>query len=118
MLTALLGRVPGSRGAVFCDHEGESVELVIGDDALSEYEMKVYGAQLAAPWLSVRETAHERGAGALLELEASCGAGSLLCRSLPDGYYVVLLIGRGARRAPASFQLRSAAEEIAREIRA
>lgn len=116
MLTTLLGRVPGSRGAVFCDHEGESVELAVGDDALSEYDMKVYGAQLAAPWLSVQQAARERGAGALLEMEASCGAGSLLCRSLPEGYYVVLLIGPGARRASASFALRSAAAEIAAEI--
>ena len=116
MLTALLGRVPGSRGAVFCDHEGESVELAVGDSGLSEYDMKVYGAQLAAPWLSAQERARDIGAGALLELEASCGAGALLCRSLPDGYYVVLLIGPHARRAPASFALRAAAAEIAQEI--
>jgi len=116
MLTALVGRVPGARGAIFCDHEGESVELVVRDSALSEYEMKVFGAQLAAVWLSVQGSAGERGAGPLLELQAGCAAGSLICRSLPEGYYVVLLIGRGAPLSAAAFELRNAAKEIAREI--
>ena len=116
MLTALVGRVPGALGAVFCDHEGESVDLVVADSAISEYEMKVYGAQVAAAWLSTKESAAERGAGPLLELQAACAAGSLLCRSLPDGYYVVLVLGARAPIAPAAFELRAAAAEIAREI--
>jgi hypothetical protein len=116
MLTALVERVAGARGAVLCDREGESVELVIGDPALSPYEMRVFGAQLAAVSLAVQEAGRERGAGALLELAAGCAAGSLLCRTLPEGYYVVLLVGRGAPRATASFELGSAAAEMAPEI--
>lgn len=116
MLTALVGRVPGARGAVFCDVEGESVELVVRDSDLGEYEMKVVGAQMAAVWLSVQTGARERGAGVLLELQAGCAEGSLLCRALPDGYYVVLLVGRGSPLAPAAFELRSVAAEMAREI--
>jgi hypothetical protein len=116
MLTSLVGRVPGARGAVFCDREGEAVELVVSDTAISEYEMKVFGAQLAAPWLAVQAGAAERGAGGLLELQAGCAAGSLLCCALPEGYYVVLLVGRGSPASPAAFQLRSAAAEIAQEI--
>jgi len=116
MLTTLVGRVPGARGAVFCDFEGESVELVVRDSGLSEYEMKVFGAQVAAVWLSVQTGAREHGAGALLELRTACDGGALLCQALPDGYYVVLLVSRGAPLAPAAFALRSAAVEIAREI--
>jgi predicted regulator of Ras-like GTPase activity (Roadblock/LC7/MglB family) len=116
LLTALVGRVSGARGAVFCDAEGESVALVIRDSLLSDYEMKVFGAQLAAVWLTVQTGARERGAGALLELQAGCAGGSLLCRALPDGYYVVLLVGRGVALAPAAFELRRAAAELAQEI--
>jgi predicted regulator of Ras-like GTPase activity (Roadblock/LC7/MglB family) len=116
MLTALLGRVPGARGAVFCDVEGESVAQVVRDSLLSEYEMKVFGAQIAALWLTAQTGARERGAGAVLELQAGCAKGSLLCRALPEGYYVVLLVGRGAPLAPAAFELRAAAAEMAREI--
>jgi len=116
MLTTLVDRVPQARGAVFCDHEGESVEVVIRDSSLPEYEMKVAGAQLAAVWLSLQESARKCGAGALLELQVGCAAGSLVTRSLPDGYYVVLLVGRGGLGASAAFALRSAAREIAAEL--
>jgi len=113
MLTSLVERAPGARGAIFCDYEGESVELVLRDAQLSEYEMKVFGAQLASVWSDLSTTAKENGAGALVELRVGCAEGSLLCRSLPDGYYVVLLVARGAPSASAAFALRSTAGEIA-----
>jgi len=116
MLTSLVERVSGARGAVFCDHEGESVEVVIRDAALSEYEMKVVGAQLASVWADLTASARERGAGATIELRLGCSAGTLLCRSLPEGYYVVLLVGMGVPGAPAAFALRAAAADIAMEL--
>jgi hypothetical protein len=116
MLASLVERVSQARGAVFCDHEGESVELVIRDSTLAEYEMKVAGAQLAAIWLNLHDTVSGCGAGAVLELQVACAAGTLLCRSLPDGYYVVLLLGRGGSGASAAFALRSAARQIAAEL--
>ena len=51
-------------------------------------------------WLSVQTGARERGAGALLELRTGCEGGTLLCRALPDGYYVVLLVSRGTPTGP------------------
>ena len=113
MLTTLVERVAGARGAVFCDHEGESVELVQRDPQLSEYELKIAGAQLAAVWLYLQESSSQSGIGPVQELQVSCTSGSLICRSLPDGYYVVLLIGPGAPIAPAGFELRATAAEIA-----
>ena len=116
MLTTLVERAPGARGAIFCDSEGESVELVLRDSQLSEYEMKVFGAQLAAVWMGLTTTAKDHGAGALVEVRVACPHGTLLCRSLPDGYYVVLLIGRGAPSGAASFRLRETALEMAAEL--
>src|SRR5712664_3065817 len=85
MLTTLVERVAGARVAVFCDHEGESVELVQRDPQLSEYELKIAGAQLAAVWLSLQESSSQSGIGPVQELQVSCASGSLICRSLPDG---------------------------------
>jgi predicted regulator of Ras-like GTPase activity (Roadblock/LC7/MglB family) len=113
MLTTLVERVAGARGAVFCDHEGESVELVLRDPHLSEYEMKIAGAQLAAVWMSLQDSSSQSGTGPMQELHVSCASGSLICRSLPDGYYLVLLVGPGAPIAPAGFALRAIAAEIA-----
>ncbi|HUJ27975.1 MAG TPA: hypothetical protein VLW85_18265, partial [Myxococcales bacterium] len=54
MLDELLAQAPGARGAVFCDFEGEFVELVIRDPALTDYDMKVYGAHMAAAWMNLQ----------------------------------------------------------------
>ncbi|HEY6910563.1 MAG TPA: roadblock/LC7 domain-containing protein [Myxococcales bacterium] len=115
-LTTLVERARGARGAIFCDQEGESVELVVRDRALSEYDMKVFGAQLAAVWLDLQANSRECGAGGIVELRLWCEEGTLLCRSLPEGYYVVLLVAKGAPSAPAAFLLRNAAGEMAREM--
>ena len=116
MLSTLLERAPGARGAVFCDFEGEHVELVIRDPGLSEYDMKVFGAQMAASWLRLQEHATEHGAGAIVELRLGCSGGTLLCRSLRDGYYVVLLVSPGPPSALAAFELQNIAVEISSEL--
>jgi predicted regulator of Ras-like GTPase activity (Roadblock/LC7/MglB family) len=116
MLTALVERVPGARGAVFCDHEGESVAQVAREGTVSEYDMKVFGAQIAALWVGLQESARGCGAGAIVELRVGCAGGSLFCRSLPDGYYVVLLTGPHGGGGRATFELRQAAAEIATEL--
>jgi hypothetical protein len=115
-LTTLVERAQGARGAIFCDHEGESVELVVRDGGLSQYDMKVLGAQLAAAWLSLQGNSSERGAGGILELRLWCAEGTLLCRTLREGYYVVLLVAKGAPSAPAAFLLGEAAREMSGEI--
>jgi predicted regulator of Ras-like GTPase activity (Roadblock/LC7/MglB family) len=116
MLTALVERVPGARGAVFCDHEGESVAQAVRAGTVSEYDMKVFGAQIAALWVNLQGSTRECGAGAMVELRVGCAGGSVFCRSLPDGYYVVLLTGPSAGGGRAAFELRATAAEIAKEL--
>jgi hypothetical protein len=113
MLTSLVERAPGARGAIFCDYEGESVALAVRDAALPEYDLKVFGAQLAAVWLTLRTDASEGGGGTVAELRVGCASGTLLCRSLPDGYYVALLVAAGAPPSPAAYALRATAKELA-----
>lgn len=113
MLSSLVERAPGARGAVFCDYEGEFVALVVRDPLLSEYDLKVFGAQLAAAWLDLENHSTERGAGGIVELRLGCAGGTLLCRALRDGYYVVLVIESGRPSAHAAFELCHTAAEIA-----
>src|SRR5439155_11147204 len=68
MLTSLVERTPGARGAVFCDFEGEFVELVVRDQSLTDYDMKIFGAQMAAAWLNLQNNSSERGAGGIVEM--------------------------------------------------
>ena len=116
MLSSLVERAPGARGAVFCDYEGEFVELVVRDPALSAYDMRVFGAQMAAAWLTLNTNSSERGAGGIVELRLGCQGGTLLCRSLRDGYYVVLVVKGGQPSAHAAFELQHAAAEIAAQL--
>ncbi len=116
MLSSLVERAPGARGAVFCDYEGEFVELVVRDPSLSEYEMRVFGAQMAAAWLSLETNSSQCGAGGILELRLGCAGGTLLCRSLRDGYYVVLVVAPGTPSAHAAFELRHAAAEMSSQF--
>jgi hypothetical protein len=116
MLSTLVERAPGARGAVLCDHEGEFVELVVRDPGLSAYDMRVFGAQIAAAWLNVGTRATEHGAGGIVELRLTCAGGTLLCRSLRDGYYALLLVERGVPSAAAAFELQATVSQLADEL--
>lgn len=116
MLSDLVERAKGARGAVFCDFEGEFVDLVVRDPSLSEYDMRVLGAQMAAVWLNLQNGASERGAGGAVEMRLGCSGGTLLCRGMRDGYYVVLLISQGAPSGPAAFALQSTASAMSSEL--
>ena len=114
LLKDLVTRAAGARGAVFCDHEGEFVQLVIQDPALTDYDLRCYGAHLAATWLSLQSGLG--GAGGIVELKIDCDGGALLCRALRDGYYLVLLLAHGAATASAAFEMRRVAEAVSREL--
>ena len=116
LLQELVTRAPGARGAVFCDHEGEFVHLVIHDPKLTAYDMRCYGAHLASTWLNLESGSTQGGAGGIIELKIDCTGGTLLCRGLTAGYYLVLLLARGVATAPAAFQLRRVAGEVSREM--
>jgi len=116
MLASLVDRVRGSRGAIVCDYEGEFVGLVIRDQGLTEYDLRVVGAQVAAAWLNLHNGLRGGGAGGAVELKILCPQGTLLCRALRDGYYLVLLLESGSPSGVASFELQRTAMEISPEL--
>lgn len=116
MLDELVASAPGARGAVFCDFEGEFVELVVADPALTDYDMKVVGAHMAAAWTNLQTGSTERGAGGIVEMRLGCEGGTLLCRSLRDGYYVVLLVRNGALSGRAAAALQTTAARMISEL--
>jgi|GEM_PF-268118 len=122
LLASLVERAEGARGAVFCDHEGEFVDLVIKDPpppgcgGLTHYEMRVFGAHLAATWLALEAQAAETGAGRIVELKLGCQGGTLLLRGLRDGYYLLLLCAPGTQPGRAAVALAETAREVAAEI--
>jgi len=116
MLDELVASAPGARGAVFCDYEGEFVDLVVADPALTDYDMKVVGAHMAAAWTNLQTGAMERGAGGIVEMRLGCEGGTLMCRSLRDGYYVVLLVRNGTLSGRAAVALQNTAAQMVNEL--
>jgi hypothetical protein len=49
-------------------------------------------------------------------MKIHCAQGTLLCRNLRDGYYLVLLLARGFPSSAAAFELKLAAAEVASEL--
>jgi hypothetical protein len=121
-LQELVLRAPGARGAVFCDGEGESVELVVaepppgGCQGLTPDDLKLTGAQVASAWLHLHTGSLERGAGSAVELQLRCDKGSLLCRVLREDYYLVLVLAPGNPPAAAAFALREAAARVVADL--
>ena len=122
LLGALVTDVPGARGAIFCDYEGESVDLVVaepqprGCGTLSVYELKVCGAQLTTAWLLLQDRSKELGAGRLESLRLSTDQGTLLCAAAKEGYYVTLLLAPRAPTAAAAQVLAHLARRFATEM--
>ena len=122
LLAALVANAPAARGAIFCDYEGENVDLAVADPQpprcgeLSVYDLKVCGAQLAAVWLLIQERNRQQGAGQLTELRVRAELGTLLCHAVKDGCYLTLLLGPGPRAGSASLLLARTAARFAEEM--
>ena len=114
LLTNLLVDVPKSVGAIFLDPEGESVEWVTRHD--DPYDLKVEGAyhSIFKRQLDELSTATEVGRVDTYILEGQRLAA--LTHTLPDGYYIVLVVERGGSRAQAMYHLRRIAKVLAREL--
>jgi len=121
-LQELVLGAPGARGAIFCDGEGESIDLLVaeppphGCEGLSEYDLQLTGAQVASAWLQLHAGSVQRGAGSAVELQLRCDKGSLLCRVLREDYYIVLVLAPGKPPAAAAFALRHAAARVVAEL--
>ena len=113
---------PGARGAIFCDGEGESIDLLVaeppprGCEGLSAYDLQLTGAQVASAWLQLHAGSVQRGAGSAVELQLRCDKGSLLCRVLREDYYIVLVLAPGKPPAAAAFALRQAAARVVADL--
>lgn len=112
LLTNLLVDVPSAIGAIFLDPEGEAVEWVSrhGDP----YQLKIEGAYQGIFKRQLEALADNLGRLDNYAIEG--GQLVALTHSLPQGYYVVLVLDRSGSRAHAMYHLRRTARVLAREI--
>ncbi|MBI5497494.1 MAG: hypothetical protein HY904_20960 [Deltaproteobacteria bacterium] len=103
VLAQLCRSVPGARGAIFVDHEGEAIQHVVHDPTLAAYDLQVAGAYVA-PLL-----AH---AMAPRQLHVHGVEGNTFIQVVTETYAVVLL----ATTATPTWQARVALHRCARDL--
>lgn len=111
MLEAAVGRVPGARGAVFLDAEGESVDEFTESTRTS---IRLVGAHLGV----LLQLARERDAlwGKPVELLVEAERATILVLALDERYLVVLEADPGASVGLMRRELMKAAEQLRSEM--
>ncbi len=94
LLTNLMVDIPGARGAIFVDPEGEAVEHVTRDGGL--YELKLEGAYHGIFLRRAAQLTSAIGAGELERLVLAGSGLQIVTTALRDGYYLVLVLDAGA----------------------
>jgi hypothetical protein len=114
LLTNLLVDVPTAVGAIFLDPEGEAIEWVTRHGR--PYDLKVEGAYHSIFRRQLETVMAEAGHGTLAAYAFVGDRLASLTQTLPDGYYVVLVVDRGGCQAQAMYHLRRTAQVLAREL--
>lgn len=93
ILVDLIGRVPGSLGAVLVDAEGESVDYAGG---LDPFDLKLAAAHWQIVLTDIRGTAVGHASGPPNALVVRSEKRSFIVHELPEGYTLVLVLSRRA----------------------
>jgi hypothetical protein len=108
ILAGLVRRVPGARAAALVDFDGETVDYA---GRLDPYTLKL----AAAHWRIVLHQMQATGGPDVRWLWARARGSSYLVSSLPEGYALTLVLGRGAGFAGWRRAVASSARELGRE---
>jgi predicted regulator of Ras-like GTPase activity (Roadblock/LC7/MglB family) len=114
LLTNLLVDVPEAIGAIFLDDEGEAVEWVTRHN--DPFDLKVEGAYHSIFVRRVSTITRDNDSGSLKHYIIKGEALTSLTHTLPDGYYLLLILDRPAFLGQAIFFLERAAEVLIREL--
>lgn len=138
VLKALCARVPAAIGAVVCDDEGETVVSVLGRAPppeaaeqrardhvprsmalhmpVGEFLVRLVGAEVCAVLRAVDHRSRAKAAGAVFGMHIAYREVDLLLSTLPDDYYVVVVLRRPVVVEPIWQRVLSAVEALRRDI--
>lgn len=117
ILRELLQSTPGAIGAVFLDREGEAVDLWaerifdIGPEGL-----RAVGAYQGIFISDAKRLCNRIGAGRVEQMTLEFEHVKLLSCDLKEGYYLVLIVDRGANEGIAWQRLRACRQRLIEEI--
>lgn len=113
ILQDLVDGVPGGRGAILADWEGEEVAHYTLDD---EFEMKIVGAHKGIILSRLKEIHMQTGVAEPTVVEVASGEGAVLIAAVGPDYCVVMTLGSRAFRGKAAHMLKNAVELLRKEI--
>lgn len=117
ILHELVASTPGAMGAVFLDHEGETVAMLHDRPFEAEdHDIKVMGAYQGIFFMRLRELCDRVEAGRPERFKVEFATAKVLSWDLKDGYYLVFLVDSTAIESIAWRQLAHCREKIMAEI--
>lgn len=113
ILHELVKAVPGARGAILADWEGEAVAQFTHDD---EFEMKIVGAHKGIILSQLRDIHGKVGFTEPAVVEISTEAGTVLVAGVGADYCVVMTLAPAALRSKAAYMLNNSVNLLIKEI--
>ena len=113
-LEDLMGRVPGSLGAILADWEGEAVDQV--STRLDDFEMKIIGAHKGIILTNMRQAMRDLDSDDLEEIIVTTEKTQTLIIPITRDYYLVLTLQKDASFGRAQFEARKTVLALRREI--
>lgn len=115
ILDQLLATTGGAMAAMFCDYEGEMVELVCDRD-LSDHDLRIIGAYHGIYLTQLRAVCDDIDAGKPIRFKLEFESTKMLSFDLKDGYYLVMLVTPEANEALAWRRLEWCRDKLVAEI--
>lgn len=114
ILANLLARDDDAVGVLFLDDSGETVDLACSD--FTPYQMRVVGAYVGIYLRQLSKISREHGLGEPVKVHVEQQELHVHAKSLPEGYYVVLLQRRPGMVGRAERALQQAVDELSNEF--
>ena len=113
LLAQLMTSVPGARGAIMADWEGEAVDQV---GLMDDYDLQVMGAHEGVILQNLCEIANRLGNDRPSEVVITTTHAQTLILPVTSDYFLLLTLDRGSALGRALFEARRCTQALYREI--
>jgi predicted regulator of Ras-like GTPase activity (Roadblock/LC7/MglB family) len=113
LLAQLITSVPGARGAIMADWEGEAVDQV---GLMDDYDLQVMGAHKGVILQNLYQIASRLGNDRPSEVVITTTRAQTLLLPVTSDYFLMLTLDRGSAIGRALFEARRCTQALYREI--